>query len=397
MGSQNIGYDLNGNLTSDSRFAFAYDPENHLISAAKSGTVVTYAYDPMGRRTAKSVNDTTTYFLSSGDDEIAEYDGSGALMRRFVPGPGVDQPLAMVTATGEKTFFHQDKLGSVIAMSKSSGEIAEGPYTYDSFGNCVASGLACEQTGSGVPYRYTGRRLDPETGLYYYRARYYSSAIGRFLQTDPIGYKDDINWYTYVGNDPTDKTDPSGLQTFPYAPGNGPAAEAEAIRNCNGNEACAQEVIRQNREQYPIAAEAGAWNLAGEGAGALIGWGARGIMAARAAQFTARAATADRVVNYLLNAAHAGGGAEKAAWFRGALGFTRENAGGLIKQFKFDANSAVLQKTTQYGEVFTQETRLVGANGKEGMVTAVWQVDNAGASKGVARLITAKNFRVIDP
>jgi len=58
---------------------------------------------------------------------------------------------------------------------------------------------------------YTGQRFDPETGLYYYRARYYSAALGRFLQTDPIGYKDDLDWYTYVGNDPTDKTDPTGL------------------------------------------------------------------------------------------------------------------------------------------------------------------------------------------
>jgi RHS repeat-associated protein len=64
---------------------------------------------------------------------------------------------------------------------------------------------------TGNPFRYTGRRVDPETGLYYYRARYYSPAVGRFLQTDPIGTKDDLNLHAYVYNDPIDRTDPSGM------------------------------------------------------------------------------------------------------------------------------------------------------------------------------------------
>ncbi len=214
----NIGYDLNGNLTSDGSFAFGYDPENRLMKADKTDTSVAYAYDPLGRRTTKTVSGGTyagtMYFLDSGDDpaspggsaaasEIAEYDASGNLLRRYVPGPGIDQPIAMVTASGTKTFFHQDKTGSVIAMSDASGAIAEGPYTYDPFSNSAPP--------TGVPYKYTGRRLDPETGLYFLRARYYSSLLGRFLQTDPVGYKDDINWYAYVQNDPTDKTDPTGL------------------------------------------------------------------------------------------------------------------------------------------------------------------------------------------
>jgi RHS repeat-associated protein len=101
-------------------------------------------------------------------------------------------------------------VGSVIAMSNADGTLAEGPYTYDAYGNCYAGGQPCAN-GGRVPYRFTGRRLDPETGLYYYRARYYWSEGGRFLQTDPVGYKDDIDWYAYVGNDPTDRVDPTGL------------------------------------------------------------------------------------------------------------------------------------------------------------------------------------------
>jgi YD repeat-containing protein len=92
-------YDANGNLTSDGTFAFGYDPENRLMKAdAQSlGEHATYSYDPLGRRTTKVVSGPnypgTTYFLSSGDDEIAEYCGDGTLLRRFVPGPGVDQPM----------------------------------------------------------------------------------------------------------------------------------------------------------------------------------------------------------------------------------------------------------------------------------------------------------------
>ncbi len=126
-----------------------------------------------------------------------------------MPGPAIDRPIAMLDYSGGSEvleFFHADKRGSVIAMGDAAGTRVEGPFVYGPYGSGAPVG--------GEPYKYTGRRLDAETGLYYYRARYYSPSLGRFLQTDPIGYGDDLNMYTYVGNDPTDRTDPTGMDTI---------------------------------------------------------------------------------------------------------------------------------------------------------------------------------------
>jgi len=166
-------------------------------------------YDPLGRRTHKSGTGVTErYFLDDGDDEIAEYTAAGAIYEHYVPGAAIDEPIAEVNGGATVYwYFHTNHQGSVIAMSGGGGGVTAGPYTYDPYGNCFDAGNACS---SGEPYRFTGRRLDAETGLYYYRARYYWPGGGRFLQTDPVGYTADLNLYTYVGNDPVDMTDPYG-------------------------------------------------------------------------------------------------------------------------------------------------------------------------------------------
>ncbi len=119
----------------------------------------------------------------------------------------------MVTSGGTKTFVHVNRQGSVIATADTSGAPAEGPYTYDAYGNCFSGGAACGSTG--VPFRFTGQRYDAETNLYYYKARYYCVGIGRFCETDPAGYAPDVNWYTAFGNDPTDMVDPIGMRHCP--------------------------------------------------------------------------------------------------------------------------------------------------------------------------------------
>lgn len=217
VGGNNLGYDKNGNLltwTSPNLGAqtYTYDSENQLRTAAVNGSgtaTIGYDYDPLGRRISKTVGGTTTIYLLDGAEEIAELNSSGTVLRRFVTGPGIDDRIVDVegSSTAPSTtalnFFHTNHQGSVIAITSNSGVIAQ-KMAYDPYGNLAAG------SGAIQAYGYTGRRYDAETGLYYYRARYYGPAIGRFLQADPIESKDDLNLYVYVKNDPLNGTDSSG-------------------------------------------------------------------------------------------------------------------------------------------------------------------------------------------
>jgi RHS repeat-associated protein len=211
------GYDADGNMTSKQNKTtneityFYYDAENKLVQVDRYNSTptlissVSYAYDGFGRRVKKNVNGTVTYYVYDMEDIRFETDGTGAITAEYTHGPGIDEPLAM-KRSGNVYYYHTNGLGSVTALTDSSKAVVQS-YVYDAFGQIIS------QTGSITnPYTFTGREYDSETGLYYYRARYYDAKIGRFISEDPIGFEGgDVNLMAYVGNNPVNYTDPLGL------------------------------------------------------------------------------------------------------------------------------------------------------------------------------------------
>jgi RHS repeat-associated protein len=214
-----LAYDANGNLTKkcdggtvtvsatdctgSTVTALVYDPLNKLVSAAKTGlSAQAYTYDDQGRRIRKSVGGTSTDFMYAGPDIIAEYRGSWITPTAvYTHGPNVDDPLIRSTGADAR-YYHQDGLGSVVALTTAAGTI-DGTARYDAWG------VRLSATGAIPTYGYTGREPD-ETGLVYYRARYYDPTLGRFTQRDPIGFVGGINLYGYVLGNPVNATDPEG-------------------------------------------------------------------------------------------------------------------------------------------------------------------------------------------
>jgi RHS repeat-associated protein len=211
-GTTDIGYDGNGNQTNHNGWAMTYDRENRLASASSAALAVSYSYDALGRLIQRVAGNSTNRLYYAGWQLIAEYDGTGALQRKYVYGPGIDEPIR-VTANGTNYYYHQDGLGSVTEITDGTGNLVES-YRYDVYGTptiLAPDSRLLTTSLIGNRFLFTGRDYDPDTGWYNYRNRYYSPSAGRFVQPDPVRLQGGLNLYAYVGNRPNRTGDPFGL------------------------------------------------------------------------------------------------------------------------------------------------------------------------------------------
>jgi RHS repeat-associated protein len=244
LGVATIVSDKNGSETDNGTLTFQCDYKNRLrkVSRKSDGMLLaTYAYDTSNRRISKTVTNSgalngVTRYYSSGGQELEERDGTNGLMQQYVYGRYIDEPLVLdrnlngdstANGTGDQRLFYQaNRQHSISALTDTTGNVVEG-YEYDAYGtrtvfspgangkvdfggddNVTSAGVSLLGNAIG----FTGRRLDAETGLYYYRNRYLSPIEGRFISRDPAGYGGgDLNLQAYVGGRALSSLDPSGL------------------------------------------------------------------------------------------------------------------------------------------------------------------------------------------
>ncbi|WP_447980244.1 RHS repeat-associated core domain-containing protein [Candidatus Nitrospira bockiana] len=207
FGPSTLTYDLNGNMTtatdSFGTATYTWNAHNQLAAVSAPGVIASFGYDGLGRRRNKTINSTVTRFLYDGLNPVQELSGS-AVTANLLTGLGIDEFFTRTDSAGTRGLVG-DALGSTRALVDNVGTVQTN-YAYEPFGNTTTGG-----TASTNSFQYTGREND-ETGLYYYRTRYYSPRLQRFAGEDPIEFEGgSINLYAYVLNSPTNYNDPEGL------------------------------------------------------------------------------------------------------------------------------------------------------------------------------------------
>lgn len=227
----NLTYDANGNLASQTDTAgtttYTWDVRNRLTGISGQNVSASFVYDALGRRISKTVNGVRTDYQYDGNDIVTEI-GGGAVGASYLRSLNIDEPFVRQTNTNE--YYHADALGSTLRLTDAAGSVTTS-YSYEAFGKTTITGT------SANPFQYTGRENDG-TGVYYYRARYYSPTMQRFISEDPLlkercwqQLSPDVvpkfkrftkgkpiippppllHGYAYVDNNPIRFADPSGL------------------------------------------------------------------------------------------------------------------------------------------------------------------------------------------
>ena len=205
VNAQSLTYDQNGNLTSDGTSTYTWNARDELISMSGPSLTASFAYDGEGRRISKTVNGLTTTYVYDGLQAVEEHQQSGPTTTQVAG--GLDEVFFRKTGTNSE-FLLTDALGSTWGLADGNGQVNT-EYRYDVFGSTQQTGQA-----SNNPLQFTGRENDG-TGLYYYRNRYYSPNLRRFISRDPLRESAGENEYSYVSNNPISFTDPLGLKEGP--------------------------------------------------------------------------------------------------------------------------------------------------------------------------------------
>jgi RHS repeat-associated protein len=232
-----IQHDASGNLKTKGQITYQWDVRDRLVGISGSGVTANFNYDALGRRASKTVNGQTLGYQYDGADIIQDSTS------QYLQGVGVDDVLSRTT-NGNNEYYLKDHLGSTVALADQSGNLST-QYSYSPYGQVSKTGTSSNY------FTYTGRE-DDSTGLYYYRARYYSPDLKRFSAEDSIGFAGGgSNLYIYVDGNPISGTDPTGHYSI-MLPG-GYDEPGMMNKNLEANDPGRSQLVKFNGEPNPYA------------------------------------------------------------------------------------------------------------------------------------------------